>query len=181
MPITSQLVLTCSAGILLCSCGPQAAPTYFIPPTLVPAPPASVPGTPGEGATPTPEPLTVPTLALPSPTPPCTDDLDYLQDLTIPDGSTVAPGQPIDKRWQVSNSGTCNWDERYQLRLVNGDSMGAGISLPLYPARGGAEATLRIRFTAPPAAGTYECQWQAVNPDGVFFGDAFYMQVVVSP
>jgi hypothetical protein len=92
----------------------------------------------------------------------------------------MAPGQLIDKRWQVSNSGTCNWDERYQLRLVSGDAMGADSSLLLYPARAGTQATLRILFTAPATAGTYECQWQAVNPDGVPFGDAFYMQIVVS-
>ena len=143
-------------------------------------PQAGVDG-PSANATFTPEVVTVPTLAAPSPTPPCTDGLSYLQDLSIPDGSTMAPGQLIDKRWQVSNSGTCNWDERYRLTLVSGDAMGAQTSLPLYPARAGREATLRILFTAPQTAGTYECQWQAVNPDGVPFGDAFYMQIVVTP
>lgn len=126
-------------------------------------------------------PTVVPTLVPPSPTPPCTDGLTYIQDLTVPDGSTVAPGELIDKRWQISNSGTCNWDARYHLRLVSGDSMGAGTSQLLYPARAGTQATLRILFTAPQSAGSYECQWQAVNPDGVAFGDAFYMQIVVSP
>ena len=121
------------------------------------------------------------TLAPPSPTPPCTDGLTYLQDLTIPDGSIVVPGELIDKRWQISNSGTCNWDERYKLTHIGGDAMGAATSLPLYPARAGAEVTISIMFTAPQAAGTYESQWQAVNPDGVPFGSAFYMQVVVSP
>jgi hypothetical protein len=131
--------------------------------------------------TPSAESVSVPTLVLPSPTPPCSDGLSYIQDLSIPDGSTMAPGELIDKRWQVSNSGTCNWDERYRLTLVSGDSMGADASLPLYPARAGTEATLRILFTAPQAAGTYECQWQALNPDGVPFGDSFYMQIVVVP
>ena len=144
------------------------------------APPVSSAEHSGALSATSPEPEAVPTLPLPSPTPPCNDDLDYLQDLTIPDGTTMAPGQLIDKRWQVSNSGTCNWDERYQLRLVSGDAMGADSSLLLYPARAGTQATLRILFTAPATAGTYECQWQAVNPDGVPFGDAFYMQIVVS-
>ena len=43
----------------------------------------------------------------------------------------------------------------------------------------GADAILQIIFTAPAEPGTYECQWQAVNPDGTSFGDAFYMQIVV--
>jgi len=101
--------------------------------------------------------------------------------LTIPDGSIVIPGQLIDKRWQVTNSGTCNWDGRYRLMHIGGDAMGVAASLPLYPATAGAEAIISIVFTAPQAAGTYESQWQAVNPDGVSFGSAFYMQVVVPP
>ena len=144
---------------------------------------APVPASPStaEPFSPTAEASPVPTLAPPSPTPPCTDGLTYLQDLTIPDGSIVIPGQLVDKRWQVSNSGTCNWDQRYRLTHVGGDPMGAATSLPLYPASAGAEATISIQFTAPQAAGTYESQWQAVNPDGVAFGSAFYMEVVVSP
>ncbi|HET6845579.1 MAG TPA: NBR1-Ig-like domain-containing protein, partial [Anaerolineales bacterium] len=120
-----------------------------------------------------------PTAIPPSPTPVCTDDLDYLQDLTIPDGSLMRPGESIDKRWQVRNSGSCNWDQRYSLRLVSGDAMGTDGSVLLYPARAGTEATLQITFTAPQEPGTYECQWQAANPDGTPFGDTFYMQIVV--
>lgn len=130
---------------------------------------------------PTAGPPAIPTVVLPSATPPCVDDLTYTQDLTIPDGSVMAPGQQIDKRWQVTNAGTCNWDERYQLKLIGGDSMGAPPSIPLYPARAGTQAILRILFTAPEAAGTYMCQWQAVGPDGMPFGDAFYMEIVVLP
>lgn len=91
----------------------------------------------------------------------------------------MAPGQVIDKRWEVRNSGSCNWDQRYSLRLTSGDPMGAEQTVPLYPARAGSDATLRIIFTAPPAPGVYECHWQAVNPDGTPFGDAFYMQILV--
>jgi hypothetical protein len=120
-----------------------------------------------------------PTEPPPSPTPVCYDDLDYLQDLTIPDGTIMAAGQSIDKRWQVRNSGSCNWDQRYSLRLISGDAMGSDGSVALYPARAGTEATLQILFTAPQEPGTYDCQWQAVNPDGSAFGDAFYMQIVV--
>ncbi len=49
----------------------------------------------------------------------------------------MAPGQTIDKRWQVRNSGSCNWDQRYSLRLISGDAMGSDGSVPLYPGAGG--------------------------------------------
>jgi hypothetical protein len=123
----------------------------------------------------------LPTVVVPSATPPCTDNLTYLQDLTIPDGTTMVPGQSIDKQWQVRNSGTCNWDDRYRLKLMSGDALSAVPVQPLYPARAGTDAVIRIVFTAPEAARLYGCQWQAVNPDGLPFGDPFYMQVAVAP
>lgn len=93
----------------------------------------------------------------------------------------MTPGQSIDKRWQVLNSGSCNWDDRYAIKLVGGDAMGATTPQPLYPARAGTKAVLRILFTAPQAAGLYQCQWTAVGPDGQPFGDPFYMQIAVTP
>ena len=176
-----RLVAMAAFAWALAGCGPQSTPTLFIPPTMAaqPLPPAA--GQPDAATSPTPGSIIVPTVVLPSPTPPCTNDLAYVQDLTIPDGSHMTPGQSIDKQWEVLNSGSCNWDQRYRLKLINGDSMGAAPLLPLYPARAGTQATLRILFTAPQAPGIYECQWQAVDPDGQAFGDAFYMQIEVSP
>jgi len=168
------------AGLLAGACGPQATPTLFVAPTMAAASPAA-PLVPADVPTAIPEATIVPTPLVPTPTPPCVDGLTYVQDLTIPDGSIVTPGQILDKRWQVSNSGTCNWDARYRLRLVGGDAMGASVSLLLFPARAGAEATIRIFFTAPQAAGTYECQWQAADPAGVPFGQVISMVIVVSP
>jgi hypothetical protein len=173
-----------AGGLLTClvagACSTTASPTVFVAPTMAAAP-VVVPSTPSPGAAPNAEVLVVPTVVAPSPTPPCIDGLSYLQDLTVPDGSRVAPGQIIDKQWQVANSGTCNWDERYRLTLIGGDAMGAEPQQPLYPARAGTEGILRILFTAPATEGIYQCQWQAVNPDGLQFGDAFYMEIVVAP
>ena len=138
----------------------------FLPPT----PPATVPGLP---------PTPTPTANLPSPTPPCTNSLVYLEDLTIPDGTEVQPGETLDKQWRVRNAGTCPWDERYRLRFVEGDLMGAPEELPLFPARPGAEAVLRILFTAPAAPGDYTSLWQAVDPQGHPFGDPVFIQIVV--
>ncbi len=118
--------------------------------------------------------------ARPTPTPPCVNSLTYLEDVTIPDGTVVAPGETLDKQWRVRNSGTCNWDERYRLKLVDGIAMGVEETLPLYPARAGAEAVLRILFTAPDKPGVYISTWQAVDPQGNYFGDPIYIQIRVA-
>ncbi len=116
-----------------------------------------------------------------SQTPPCTDSLSFLKDLTIPDGSQVPPGSTIDKRWLVLNSGTCNWDSDYRLKFISGDLIGAAREQGLYPARAGAQVPLRILFTAPDQAGTYNSTWQAAAPDGTPFGDAVFIEIVVTP
>jgi len=110
---------------------------------------------------------------------PCSDYLSYLEDLTIPDKTKILPGAQLDKRWKVRNSGTCNWDNRYRIRLIAGPDMGAKSEQALFPAIGGSAAIIRILFIAPEEPGTYRSAWQAVNPDGTLFGDVFYIEVVV--
>lgn len=166
---------------ILTACGPAARPTYFVPPTAGDSPVAP------PNATNDPLPALsstsaqIPTIVVPTPTPPCTDGLTYVQDLTIPDGTNFAPGQQIDKQWLVSNSGTCNWDDRYRLKFIGGDPMGASPLLALFPARAGTQATIRVVFIAPQQTGLYQSQWQAMNPEGLDFGDAFYISIAVSP
>ena len=109
----------------------------------------------------------------------CTNGLTFSQDVTIPDGTLLAGGQIIDKQWLVTNSGTCDWDERYRLKFVGGEPLSATIEQALYPARAGAQVALRIMFTAPLEAGTFQSAWQAFAPDGSAFGDPIYMQIVV--
>lgn len=118
---------------------------------------------------------------VPLSTPTCTDNLTFLEDLSLPDGTVVRPGDSLDKRWLVENSGTCNWDERYRLKFISGAELSAPIDQALNPARSGAKATIRILFTAPSDPGTYESAWQAYNPQGQPFGDPVFVQVLVDP
>lgn len=144
----------------------QTADAPFVPPTLA----ASLPPTP-----------TVPAAATlhPTATPACQDNLVYLSDLTIPDGTVVAANTPIDKRWQVENRGACNWDEHYHVKLTTGPDLGAAHDQALYPARAGTKAVIRILFMAPSQPGTYRSSWQAYSPDDQPFGDPIYIQIVV--
>lgn len=109
----------------------------------------------------------------------CLDNLNYLEDLNIPDRMVVTPGQILDKRWQVENTGSCNWDEQYHLRLISGKSLGAAAEQPIDPAPRGTQAVLRIRFTAPFEPGDYRSTWQAYNPQGKPFGDPIFIEVIV--
>ncbi len=109
----------------------------------------------------------------------CTDSLTFVTDVTIPDGTAVMAGSSIDKRWEVKNNGTCNWDNSYSLRLIGGPEMGANPQQALIPARSGSQIVIRMEFVAPDEPGGYRSAWQAFNPEGVAFGDPFYIEIVV--
>jgi len=109
----------------------------------------------------------------------CDDVLSYVDDLTIPDGTEVAPGSIIDKRWKVENSGTCSWDAGYRITHIKGPDLGASIEQPLYPALSHTTAVIRILYTAPNEPGIYRSEWKTVNPDGIPFGDAIYIVIEV--
>ena len=125
--------------------------------------------------------LIIPEPPISTPVLECTDNLLYLDDLSIPDDSILPAGASMIKQWQVENSGTCNWDARYRLRLVSGNLPGAEAELQLYPARSGTLAELSISITTPEDAGAYQAVWQAYDPANSPFGDPITIQFVVEP
>jgi hypothetical protein len=116
---------------------------------------------------------------LPTATQSCTNNLTFLETVSIPDGTLVHPGDQVDKRWLVQNSGSCNWDEHYLLKSITGTGLDAPIELALYPARSGAKVTIRIQLIAPSEPGSYQGTWQAYDPQGQPFGDLLVLLIVV--
>jgi len=155
------------------------------------APPSSQPNptTPQLAATPTPIPgfTLIPNASSPlAPTPfgqatpiPCTNDAVFLTDLTIPDNTEVVPGAAIDKRWQIQNTGTCNWDSTYRLAFFEGNQMGAAGEHAIFPAKAGAKANLQINMIAPDVPGDYTGRWQLRDPQGQPFGPVLFIKIVV--
>ncbi len=170
----SLLLLT--SLIFAQACAPQITSTPFRPPTQPDPTQILATTTPIQTNTP------VPTVTVtPTEVGPCTNNLTFIDDVTIEDFTTVPPGSSMDKQWLVTNSGTCNWDSTYHLKWIGGEMFGAADTQPIFPARAGTQATLRIIFTAPAVEGTYESAWQAIDPNGNIFGDAVFITVNVSP
>ncbi len=157
--------------LLVSACGENSSP--------LPTAPAAISDTPSISPV-IPTKTLVPTfLILFTATPTCVNGLTFISDVTIPDLSVVAAGMLLDKQWLVQNSGSCNWDSYYRLRLVAGDGLGASPEQALYPARAGMQATLRIVFTAPAVPGEYLSEWQAFDAQGVPFGESFFIKIIV--
>jgi hypothetical protein len=113
---------------------------------------------------------------------PCTDNLGFVADVTVPDGSEFLPGQPIDKQWRVRNTGNCEWGPDYRLVLVSGNALSGRGEIALYPARPDTEAILQMAMVAPQEPGPYSGRWQARDPAGKLFGDRIFITIqVVAP
>ncbi len=159
------------------ACAPLLTPTPFRPPTR--------PAATQILSTTTPIPALYTAISTPTITPtlsgPCFNSLDFIDDITIEDYTTVLPGVSLDKQWLINNNGTCNWNSTYHLKWVGGNPLGAVQDQIMYPARAGTQVTLHILFIAPALEGTYESAWQAYDPDGIAFGDIIFMKIIVSP
>jgi hypothetical protein len=109
------------------------------------------------------------------PTEQCSNDARFVEDLTVPDGEIVQPGIVLNKRWLVTNAGTCNWGPGYMFVRTDQGTFPAPDRLALYPARAGTDAPWSVTMQAPVEEGEYLASWQAQSPEGVFFGDVVFI------
>ncbi len=147
---------------------PQA--TITPPPSETPAPP-TVTNTPPSTA---------------SPTPIC-DQAQFIEDVTVPDGTVFQPGATFTKTWRLKNIGVCTWTSGYQLIFDNGDSMSGPVTQPLAGSVApGQTVDISVSLKAPATAGSYRGYWKLRNSAGVllpvasgFQGSAFFVDIKV--
>lgn len=201
---TKRFIATLMGMFLLAACAPatpyeptpdvnairtSAAYTVVAEFTLTAASFTATPAAPTE--MPTPEPPTAtateafttdPTLvALGTPAALC-DNMSFdnaTVDVTIPDGTTMTPGQDFVKTWKIKNSGNCVWGAGYGLIYSYGENM-SGQPAPLGSVvQIGQEVEVSVNFKAPAKAGQYTSAWQMANAKGVTFGKAIFVKIVV--
>src|SRR6185503_7427007 len=105
-----------------------------------------------------------------SPTPAC-DQAQFIRDVTIPDGTVVAPGTTFEKIWRLRNIGTCTWSG-YQLVFDSGEAM-SPVPDPIGTVAPGQEVDVAVTFTAPTANNTYRSYWRVRNASGVLIPVSF--------
>jgi len=108
------------------------------------------------------------------------DSAAFVSDVTIPDGTVLAPGAAFTKTWRIQNAGTCTWNTSYAVVFVSGTQMG-GASPQLLTAdvAPGSSVDISVAMTAPATAGSYTGYWQLKNAAGVTFAQSFYVQIQV--
>ena len=96
----------------------------------------------------------------------------FIDDITVPDGTEMTPGETFTKTWRLVNTGSCTWNSDYDLVFDSGDAMGAAaaVDFPSGTVTPDQEVNLSVEFTAPTAAGDYRSEWKLRSDTGQVFG-----------
>lgn len=110
----------------------------------------------------------------------CVDDAEFVANVTIPDGTEIAPGETFVKTWRMRNTGTCTWTNNYSWTFKGGDVLtlldATGIDL-VSP---GEEVDISVTLIAPESPGAYAGQWQLSGSNQFEgFGSEVYYLIVV--
>ncbi len=114
------------------------------------------------------------------------DTLEFISDLTIPDGTAFAPGAGFTKSWRFKNAGSCTWGAGYEVMFYSGEPMGAPVSVKLpvevVPDQ---QVDVSVDMVAPNLPGHYRGYWMFRNSSGNLFGigasgsDPFWVDINV--
>jgi hypothetical protein len=104
----------------------------------------------------------------------------YIRDVTIPDGTILAPGTNFVKTWMFQNTGTCTWDTNYQLIFITGQQMGGKATKLTNSVAPYQQAQVSVSLTAPSVVGNYTGYWRLADGQGNSFGGSVTVVIVVS-
>jgi hypothetical protein len=114
----------------------------------------------------------------PSATQTC-DVAQFVDDVTIPDGTTLEPDETFTKTWRLKNVGTCSWTPSYAVVFSSGDSMNGPATQALTGnVNPGQTVDISVELTAPGTDGNYKGYWKLRNAAGVHFTQ-FYVDIKV--
>ena len=136
---------------------------------------------PGNTATPTvtPIPPTATQVSVPC------DRAEFIDDVTIEDGTEIPAGTTFVKTWRLRNNGSCTWTSGYAVVFYSGDAMSGPASAQLTTGTVPPQGTVDVSVTliAPTTAGTYRGNWRLRNSAGATFGigpnadQSFYVEI----
>ena len=107
------------------------------------------------------------------------NNLRLINDVTIPSGTVLRPGEVFTKTWQVENNGTCDWVYLYHLVSVGGDSMGGGETRLGKIIPPGKWTQISVVLEAPRREGRYSGTWRFADQAGNLFGSSLGVSIVV--
>jgi len=105
----------------------------------------------------------------------------FVKDVTVPDGTQLAPSTPFLKIWKMRNDGEKPWPANTRLAFIGGDKFSAAESVVLSESVSpGVSIDIAVDMVAPSAPGKYVSYYRLVTPDGNRFGHRIWVDVLVA-
>ncbi len=104
----------------------------------------------------------------------------FVRDVTISDGTVLAPGKSFVKTWMFNNTGTCAWPGSTTLKFLYGNQMQATYIPSSQQTNVGRKSNLSVSLIAPKKEGTYIGAFQMADKNGNGFGPSVFVQIQVS-
>eukprot|EP00644_Phytophthora_capsici_P010451 jgi/Phyca11/507795/fgenesh2_kg.PHYCAscaffold_30_\ len=111
-------------------------------------------------------------------------EAQFLEDVTIEDGTVVEAGKPLHKMWKLVNDGERTWPDGCYMIAQPGNPLfpegteTSRIDLPaLAP---GEEFIAGVPLVSPTQAGRYTSFWRVCDPEGASFGHRFWIDIIVA-
>lgn len=101
----------------------------------------------------------------------CTNSAEFVEDVTVPDGTVFSPGETFRKVWRLKNTGTCTWNRSY--RVVSSGSLHMGGAQYAYlteNVKPGETADIIMDLTAPVVYGDFKSEYLLEDGNGNRFG-----------
>lgn len=134
----------------------------------------------------------LPPKSSPKPAPTSNEKLDsrFVSDVTVFDGTQMAPGQIFSKIWRLRNTGEVTWPKGTSLVHIGGDLMGllaVGVTMPEGGVPPNTELDVHVEMTAPSRPGRYVTYYRLAVPSDNFpvnttpyrFGQRFWALIQV--
>jgi hypothetical protein len=107
------------------------------------------------------------------------DKAEFVKDVTVIDGTVMAPGVAFTKTWRIKNIGTCAWTPAYTIVYDHGNQMGGpnaqALGVTVSP---GQTVDIAINLVAPATPNEYTGYWKLRNANSITFTQ-FYANIKV--
>ncbi|KAJ2682582.1 hypothetical protein IWW39_005938 [Coemansia spiralis] len=105
----------------------------------------------------------------------------FVEDVTIPDGTIMAPGESFVKIWSVANMGDSEWPKDTMLVHIEGEPSipGNQKTVPIVVSKRYEQVGIAVDLVAPMEPGRYVSQWRLMTSDGQYFGTGLWCTIVV--
>ena len=110
----------------------------------------------------------------------CEDDAEFVENLTIPDGTEIQPGETFVKTWRMRNTGTCTWTNTYSWTFTGGHAFEWLETSSIDLVSSGEEIDISVTLVAPEKPGAYAGQWRLTGADEFSgIGSEVYLLIIV--